>query len=324
MGERILVTGAAGMLGSHIVDRLAAEGHRVIAVDRRPPDPGYSYRSDARVEPVVGDVTDVGALSELIHRADAVVHVAAILAHADGDSPAPLMAVNVAATHAIFEECARRSVRVVYASSGSVYGASRPAVNGRPPAPFVEADAPGDLGFYGLSKHVNELYADVFAREQGLRAVGLRLGTLFGARLRMGLTSRFLLSVLADAEEGRIPEVSEDPDHGREWVHVADAAECFVRALRLEGPAGAINVGTGHPQRLEDVLMTLLRLAGAPEEIRWSTGSPRGGFSAARSYDPALARRVLGFAPDPDPTAGLRSFLAWHRSGAADRKGARS
>lgn len=317
----VLVTGATGMLGSHIVDRLVDRGIAVIAVDRAAPEPGYAWRAvdegrqiDA-VETVVADITDSARMRTLIERADAIVHVAAVLSKAAGDAPGPIMTVNVAATHALFEAAAAGRKKVVFASSGSVYGPNRPAVEGAPPRAFVEADPSPDLGFYALSKHINELHAAAFGRSAGLDWVALRLGTLLGSRLRMGLTSRFLLSVLDDADIGRPPRVDGDPDSGLDWVHVEDAAECFVRAVAGDVTGMAINAATGVPSRLEVVLQQLLSLYDAPTEIDW-TGprQPTGGFSSARYYRSDLAAEVLGFRPSGELTVGLKSFIQWRRA----------
>lgn len=311
----VLVTGATGMLGSHIVDRLCARGAHVLALDKAPPEDGYAYDAPAgQVSGVAGDLTDPAVLTPLVDQADGVVHVAAVLSKAAGDPPGPLMAVNVAGTHTLFEAAARSGTKVVFASSGSVYGPNRPAVDGAAPPPFAETDPSHDLGFYALSKHVNELYADAFARTAGLPWVAMRLGALFGSRLRMGLTTRFLLSVLDDVDAGRTPKVDGDPDSGLDWVHVEDAAECFVRALYTEVGDTAINVSTGRASRLEDVVLALLDVYGAPRDIAWTgPAKPTGGFSSARYYDSERAGRLLGFRPGQDVGVGLRSYVDWRR-----------
>ncbi|WP_020578845.1 NAD-dependent epimerase/dehydratase family protein [Actinopolymorpha alba] len=325
-GRTVLVTGANGMLGSHIVDRLSREGHQVIALDLARGEPGYGHESPAdQVTDVVGDVTDARLLGSLVGAADAVVHVAAILPKAGGSPAGPLLAVNVVATHTLFEVAGNKPV--VFASSGSVYGVNRTAVGGAAPAPFVETDEALTRDFYGLSKYVNERYAEAFAAANGMRWAALRLGVLFGARLRMGLTSRFLLSVLDDVDAGRVPTVDGDPNAALDWVQVADAAECFVRALDVGLASGLdggqvnapINVSTGAATRLEDVLTALLRLYGAPTQIEWTGPSqPNGAISTARYYDPSRARQLLGFAPDPDYTHGLQAFIDW-RAAARER-----
>jgi UDP-glucose 4-epimerase len=312
----VLVTGANGMLGSHIVDRLVGRGAHVLALDMAPPQPHYSNTSPAEsVTSIVGDITDPATIVPLIERTDAVVHVAAVLSKAEGDPPGPLMAVNVAGTHTIFQAAAAAGKKVVFASSGSIYGPNRRAVDGAAPAPFVESDPPHDLGFYALSKHVNELYADAFARTSGLEWVAMRLGAMYGSRLRQGLTTRFLLSVPADLEAGRVPVVDGDPNSGLDWVHVEDAAECIVRALNADVSNTTINVSTGLPARLEDIVLSLLRTMGAPTDIQWTgAAQPNGRFSSARYYDSTKSGELLGFRPSQDTSVGMRAYVDWRAS----------
>ena len=319
----VLVTGATGMLGSHIVDGLVRSGAQVVAVDLGRPEPGYAWESpEQRVRYVPGDVTDRELMDELIAQTDAVVHVAAVLSKAQGDPPGPIFRVNVAGTHGIFESAARHGRKVVFASSGSVYGPNRPAIDGAPAPAFVEEDPSHQLGFYALSKQINELHAEAFGRIEGLRWVAMRCGAMFGSRLRMGLTTRWLLSISDDVDAGRVPQVDADPDGGLDWITVEDAGECFVRAVTQEVPDGPINVSTGTATRLEDACLALLRALGAPETIEW-TGprQPSGRFSSARYYSSEKSGRLLGFRPSADISVGMESFVNWRRAQKA-RKGA--
>ncbi|GAA5146082.1 SDR family oxidoreductase [Microbacterium pseudoresistens] len=311
-----LVTGATGMLGSHIVDGLVGSGVEVIATDLAPPEKGYAWEAPASaVTYAPGDIRDKDLIGDLVARADVVVHVAAVLSKAQGDPPGPIMEVNIAATHALFEAAARTGTKVVFASSGSVYGPNRDAVDGTPAPAFVEDDPSYDLGFYALSKHVNELHAEAFGRLEGLSWVALRCSAMFGSRLRMGLTTRWLLSVLDDVEAGRTPRVDGDPNGGLDWIHVADAAECFVRAVTRDVPNGPINVSTGVATRLEDACRAVLAAAGYPQDIEW-TGAhrPDGRFSSARYYSSERAGEVLGFRPATDVSIGMDAFVAWRNA----------
>jgi UDP-glucose 4-epimerase len=300
------------MLGSHIVDRLAAEGAQVVATDVNEPVGGYGWTASG-VDFRRADIT-TDEISALVSEADHVVHVAAMLPSPGIDRRRALFDVNVAATHRLFEAAAERGANVVLASSGSVYGASRPVHRGRPEPAFDEGDVSDDLDFYGMSKRVDELYAATFGRESGMRWNALRCGVLYGPRLRMGLSTRFLLSVLDEADSGRVPRVDGDPDAGLDWVAVEAAAECFAAAAWGNAPSGALNVSTGVATRLEDVLRTLLQVAGADVEIEWTAVAPTGGYSGARYYEPGRTREALGVALEADLEEGLRRFVEWRRS----------
>jgi nucleoside-diphosphate-sugar epimerase len=312
----ILVTGATGMLGSHIVDKLAARGAQVIAVDIGDPRPGYAWTSDdERVRFVRADITDRRVIDSLVDEADVVVHVAGILAKAAGDPPTPLLQVNIVGTHQIMERAAASAKKVVFASSGAIYGPNRPAVDGAPAPSFDESDSSTELGLYAVSKKVNEMHAEAFAREHGLPWVAIRCSLMFGARWKMGLTTRWLGSFWDQLEAGRTPTCDADPNGGHDWLNVEDAAECFVRAATQDVSDVAINAATGRATRLEDALRGFLRAYGAAETIEWTgPAQPIGVFSSARYYASERAGELLGFRPDPDVSAGMTSFVNWRRS----------
>lgn len=311
----ILVTGATGMLGSHIVDRLVARGVQVIAVDLGDRVPGYDWHdAGEQVRFVQADITDRATMDPLVDEADVVVHVAGILAKAAGDPPTPLLRVNIVGTHQLMERAAKDGKKIVFASSGSTYGPNRPAIDGVPADPFVESDSSTELGLYAVSKKVNEMHAEAFARELGLPYVAIRCSLMFGARWKMGLTTRWLGSFWDQLKVGEVPTCDADPDGGHDWLQVADSAEVFVRAATQEVPNTVINAATGAATRLEDALRAFLRAYGASEEIRW-TGEkrPTGRFSSARYYSSERSGRLLGFRPSTDVSIGMDSFVQWRR-----------
>jgi UDP-glucose 4-epimerase len=314
--SKILVTGATGMLGSHIVDKLAARGAHVTAVDVGGREPGFTWTAgDDRVRFERADITDRSVMDDLVDDADVVVHVAGILAKAAGDPPEPLLRVNIVGTHQIMEQAAKTHTKVVFASSGAIYGPNRPAVGGRPAASFDEADSSTELGLYAVSKKVNEMHAEAFARELELPWVAIRCSLMFGARWKMGLTTRWLGSFWDQLEAGESPTCDADPDGGHDWLHVEDAAECFARAATQDVANVTINAATGQATRLEDALRAFLGAYGADDKIEW-TGQkqPTGQFSSARYYSSVRSGDLLGFRPDTDISVGMTSFVNWRRA----------
>jgi nucleoside-diphosphate-sugar epimerase len=310
---RVLVTGANGMLGSHIVDRLCAEDIHVVAIDRVPPEHGYmSAAPQEKVTYDEVDILDRAAMRRHVAEADAIVHVAGRLWRAEGDDPDDMLATNLVATHNLLQDaCEFGAGRVVFASSGSIYGDSRFSANGEA-VPFQESDPAAGRSFYALSKHVSELYAEAFTASYGLSYTALRIGVMYGPRLRMGLTSRFLLSALDDVDRGDVPSVDGNPNSALDWVSVVDAAECAVHALHAGPVNSPLNISTGRATRLEDMLTTLLRLYGADSAITW-TMPAEARTPHARFYDVSRTRRMLGFAPSADLEPGLKAFIDWRR-----------
>jgi nucleoside-diphosphate-sugar epimerase len=320
--RRVLVTGANGMLGSHVIDLLCEEGAHVVAIDRVPPERGYmSTAPPDRVTYAIVDILDRAAMRPHVADVDEIVHLAGRLWRAEGDAPDEMLATNVVATHNLFQDaCELGTARMVFASSGSVYGDSASSADGEA-VPFRESDVPAARSFYALSKHVSELYAEAFAASHGLSWAALRIGVMYGPRLRMGLTSRFLRSVLDDVDRGGVPSVDGNPNAALDWVSVTDAAQCVVRALRARSVRGPLNVSTGRATRLDDVLTTLLRLYGAEPAITW-TMPPDERIPRARCYDPGRTGSALGFAPSADLAPGLRAFIDWRRElGSARARG---
>lgn len=314
--SKILVTGATGMLGSHIVDKLATRGVHVTAVDLSEPEEGFAWTApDDHVRFVRADITDHAVMDGLVDDADVVVHVAGVLAKAEGDPPAPLLNVNIVGTHQIMEQAAKSGTKVVFASSGAIYGPNRPAVNGEPAVSFDESDSSTDLGLYAVSKKVNEMHAQAFSRELELPWVAIRCSLMFGARWKMGLTTRWVGTFWDQLQAGTTPTCDADPDGGHDWLHVEDAAECFARAATQDVRDTVLNAATGSATRLEDALQSFLRAYGAAETIEW-TGprQPTGQFSSARYYSSERSGELLGFRPSADISLGMKSFVTWRRA----------
>lgn len=319
--SKILVTGATGMLGSHIVDKLSGGGSQVTAVDIGTPETGFAWKASDRVRFVHADITDRSVMDDMVDDADVVVHVAGILAKAEGDAPGPLLNVNIVGTHQIMEQAAKSGTKVVFASSGAIYGPNRPAVGGSPAPAFDETDSSTELGLYAVSKKVNEMHAEAFARELDLPWVAIRCSLMFGARWKMGLTTRWLGLFWDQLEAGQDPTCDADPDGGHDWLHVEDAAECFARAATQDVRNSVINAATGRATRLEDALRAFLTAYGVGDSITWTGAKqPTGQFSSARYYSSERSGELLGFRPDTDISVGMKSFVDWRR--ALNREGA--
>lgn len=300
MADRVLVTGACGMLGSHVVDRLAAAGVEVVALDVADPLPGHGSRAPG-VRPVRADLTRPEQWRAEMAGCTAVVHAAALLTSATGVRPRDGVLVNVVATHDLLAAAVAAGVgRFVLVSSGSVYGTATG------PAPLTEDHPLRGTSFYAVSKISAELQCTAFTAAHGLACTVLRMGSLYGPGLqRRGAIAPHLLGALDAVDAGRRPTLPGAPDATRDLVFVEDAAECVTRALTAE-PA-VLNVGTGVAVRNADLVRALLAQYGSTTEPVWEPGPG----SPSRRYDPTRARAVLGYAPSTPLPDGLRALLAW-------------
>lgn len=303
---RALVTGAAGFIGSHLSSRLIDDGIDVRGVDcfsahyERPLKElnVASLLGEKRFQLIEADMA-LSKVPELIEEVDIVFHLAARPGVRDSWSDfADYVHANVLATRALFEGCAQAGVRVVFASSSSVYGDA-------PQLPAKEEIGPHPVSPYGATKAMTELLAGAYASAFGLDAVGLRYFTVYGPRQRpdMGL-SRFIEAAAA----GEPLRIFGDGRQLRDMTYVGDAVAATVAAAR-RGHAGALyNVASCAPRSLLDILAELEGVLGlelALEHEERKAGDVRDTWGAIER-----ARQDLGYEPATPLRAGLEQQVA--------------
>jgi len=355
---RVLVTGGAGFIGSHVVDALLAEGCAVRVLDNLHPQAhaGLPEGLDERAELVLGDVRDPETVRDALHGVDAVSHQAAMVGlgvdFADVDA---YVAHNDLGTAVLLRELAAAAFagRLVLASSMVVYGEGRyrcaehglvrPAPRavadleagrfeapcpacGRPLRPeAVPEDAPADpRNVYAATKLHQEHLCAAFGREAGVPVTALRYHNVYGPRMPRDTPYAGVASIFASAyAAGRAPLVFEDGGQLRDFVHVRDVARANVRALLADAPVpGAFNIASGTPRTILAMARALGRAYGpdAPE----AEVVPRFRLGDVRHVFASTERaaRVLGFIAQEDFAAGMVEFArAPLRAAAAPRVG---
>jgi UDP-glucuronate 4-epimerase len=306
---RALVTGAAGFIGSHLCERLVAEGWSVVGVDAFTP---YYDRADKRAnlgclayerdfELVEDDLTTMD-LAPLLRDAPVVFHLAAQpgVAASFGAGFARYAADNVVATQRVFEAAAAAGCpRVVWASSSSVYGdaAAYPCVEDSTP---TQPRSP-----YGVTKRACEEIAAIY-RGGGLQTVGLRYFTVYGPRQRPDMAMRKLCEALL---EGTSFPLRGDGRQSRDFTHVADAVDATWRAAVAESPAAIYNVGGGHEATLAQIIALLEELSGETAQLERLPA--QAGDVRRTAADTTRAAADLGWRPEVGLREGLRSELDW-------------
>lgn len=318
----MVVTGAAGFVGSHLVECLLETGHRVVGIDDF--DPWYdptTKRSNlatamahSHFTLVEGDLVDtspqgldLNRLTDLLTAADVVFHLAGRPGVQDswGHGFGEYVARNIHLTQRVYEAALAGQVnRVVYASSSSVYGTTSASAGGRIAAPVSP---------YGVSKLAGEHLAGVY-RERGLSVTSLRYFTVYGPRQRPDMAMhRLFRATMAD---GPTFVLSGDGTQRREFTHVSDVVAATVAAgRRAEAAEATIDVGGGSSVSLREVIDMVEQIAGAP--IRCSRLPAAAGDPSATKADLHGARQLLGVEPATDLAHGLASQWAWHRQQAA-------
>lgn len=312
---RVLVTGAAGFIGSHLVDRLLTDGHDVAGLDdlstgrlgnladaRRAG--GLSF---SRFDLLSGDLAGLVAKE----RPEVVCHLAAQMdVRRSVADPLHDTRVNVLGTVNLLDACVRAGVRkVVFASSGgTIYG--QPTV-----LPVTERAALHPTSPYGAAKVAGETYLGAYRALHGLGSTSLALGNVYGPRQdphgEAGVVAIFARALLARAPT----TVYGDGTSSRDYVHVEDVVDAFVRVLGPVGDGRRLNVGTGTATTVRELHRLLATAVGAPDEPAFAPS--RLGELQAVSLDSSALRRATGWTPRVPLVEGLAGTVdAVRREGA--------
>jgi UDP-glucose 4-epimerase len=304
---RIVVTGGAGFIGSHVVDRLVGDGHEVTVVDDLSTGRRANVNAAARLHVVDLRAPELPRIVDATRPA-AVVHLAAQAAVSRSVAdPAFDASVNVLGMLNLLEACRAATVRdVVYISTGgAAYGDTEVV-----PTPETHLTRPASP--YGVSKVAAELYLDCWAALHGARGVSLRLANVYGPRQNpegeAGVVAIFTRRLLS----GRACIINGDGEQTRDYVYVADVADAVTRALGRSTATGAINIGAARETTVNELYRLLARAAGvdrAPEH-----GPARPGEQRRSSLTWDRARQVLDWKPSTPLDRGLAETVAWART----------
>ena len=345
MDGAILVTGGAGFIGSHVVDMLVAQGHRVRALDVLLPA-AHRTRPDYMnpgAEWVEGDLRDAAVAERAVRGATAVCHQAAMVGLGVdlGDLPA-YVGHNDFATAQLLRALAADGFggRLVLGSSMVVYGEGRYACPRHGPlAPRPRAAGDLDAGrfepscprcdrtlepravtedtaldprnVYAATKVAQEHLCAAFGRETGVPVTSLRYHNVYGPRMPRDTPYAGVASIFRSAlAAGRAPRVFEDGAQLRDFVHVRDAARANMLALTATEPVpGAFNVASGTPRTVLEMALALAEACSAPAEARPRvTGEWRTADVRHVFASPELACERLGFRAEEDFEAGMAEF----------------
>jgi dTDP-L-rhamnose 4-epimerase len=339
---RVLITGGAGFVGSHVADLLAADGHELLLLDALLPQAhGDAPPEHGGHELVRGDVRDADLLARLLPGTDAVCHQAAMVGHGVDPADAPAYAAhNDLGTAVLLAAMHAAGVRrLVLAGSMVVYGEGRydcpqhgvvrPGPRARtdldagrfePRCPqcgrdlvpgLVGEDAPLDpRSTYAATKAAQEYLVAAWARQTGGAAWALRYHNVYGPRMPRDTPYAGVASIFRSAlERGEAPLVLEDGRQRRDFVHVTDVAEANACALARDPAPGTlmpVNVCSGEPHTIGELATSLAAAMGGPAPV--VTGGSRPGDVRHVTADPARARELLGFDPRVRFADGIAAF----------------
>ncbi|MEW6207226.1 MAG: SDR family NAD(P)-dependent oxidoreductase [Acidobacteriota bacterium] len=314
---KTLITGGAGLVGSHIADELVKEGARVVVFDslvRGRIEHLDWARANGDVEIIEADLRDREAIAEALKGVDYVFHQAAAWLRLCQETPRLSLEVNVVGTFNLLEACVEAGVKkIVAASSSSVYGDGL----------YLPTDENhpfnNDL-FYGASKIANEQYYRAFYKKYGLDFIALRYLNVYGPRqpyeaAYMDVIMHFLNRL--DADEP--PIVRGDGSATVDLVYVEDVARANILAMKSSITNEFFNVASGQETTLKELAHLLIRLCGKQGKLEPEFQPMDSGLVTRRWGDPAKARALLDFQATTTVEEGMRRVIRWREQTKAMR-----
>ena len=303
---KVLVTGGAGFIGSHLVQRLLSLRHEVAVLDDFNDyyDPALKRANAAKEARLVeGDIRDEAALARAFEPApDAVIHLAARAGVRPSlEQPDLYASVNIAGTFAVLERCRKRGVRkFVFASSSSIYGDAEKA-------PFREDLAdPRPVSPYGVTKQAGEQAVLLYHRLHRLRTSALRFFTVYGPRQRPDMAIHKFARLILDGRE--VPIFGDGSTH-RDYTYVDDAVAGILGALKRDDGFEVYNIGESRTVTLSELVKLLEKNLGKKARLKKLPEQPG---DVKRTYaDITKAKTNLGYAPSTPIEDGIAKFCAW-------------
>lgn len=288
MADKVVVTGGAGFIGSHLVDALVEEGKEVHVIDTYL-DGKHEDRINGKATYHAVDVRSTDAVQEICQGADVVFHTAAIpRVPYSIEHPVETTDANVIGTVSVFTAAARARVRrIVYSSSGSSYG-------DQTKMPLSETMAANPVNPYGLQKYVGELFANVWTKTYGIETVSLRYFNVYGSRIDpKGPYALAVGAFLLAKKEGRPLTIFGDGSITRDYTHVRDVVKANLLAAGSSrvGKGEVINIGAGRNVTIQ-YLAELIN--GSAEGIQYGPSRIEAHDSQA---DNTKAKELIGWEP---------------------------
>ena len=316
--QRVLVTGGAGFIGSHLVDQLLENDNEVVCLDNFATGNKSNLkdaRKNSRFHFLEGDIRDLKTCREAAKGTNLIFHQAALGSVPRSiDDPVTTNEVNVGGFVNILTAAKEAGVkRFIYAASSSTYG-------DHPALPKTEDQIGQPLSPYAVSKYVNELYAQVFGKMYGLETIGLRYFNVFGERqdpngTYAAVIPRFISSVI----RGESPVINGDGTHSRDFTYVKNAVQANLLAASTDNPEAIneiFNVAYGQSttiiQLVDYIIKFLIPKLPAINSISIKFGPERAGDIKHSLASIEKAQKILGYQPQFNTEEGLMRTIDWY------------
>ena len=309
--QQALVTGGAGFIGSHIVDRLMRDGARVRVLDdmSNGDENNFSHWKDnERFEILIGDLRNRDVVQEAVKDVSVVFHQAAkVSVPVSVKNPHLVLEVNVMGTTTLLDECRIQDVqKVVVASSSSVYGDT-------PTLPKVESMPTCPISPYGVSKLAEENLAFAFYKTYGMNTTSLRYFNVYGPRQRGGAYAGVIQIFTSNALENRKIPIEGDGQQTRDFTFIEDVVECnMLAAITAKAAGNAYNVGRGMRitiENLADEIVAFTESTSTKEFLSPRQGDVRDSLASIEK-----GRNHLGYDPKWNIKEGLAKTIEWFKN----------
>lgn len=301
---KALVTGGAGFIGSHIVDRLLQDGHEVIVLDDFSTGHRKNLAENEKLHIVEGDIRDFSTVNHCMQGVNWVFHKAAVASVPKTvNDPIGSSAVNYQGTLHVLEAARQnKAKRVVFASSAALYG-------DEPTLPKIETMLPVTLSPYAVDKLASEYACGMYTRLYGLETVSLRYFNVYGPRQDPSSPYSGVISIFADKlNQGVAPTIFGDGEQTRDFVYVSDVVEANMQAISIEAPAGqVINIATGNKITLNELLNTFCEIKQL--EFNAEHQDPRQGDIKESYANVSKAEKILDWNSTVELKQGLQSLI---------------
>ncbi|MDR3482671.1 MAG: NAD-dependent epimerase/dehydratase family protein [Burkholderiaceae bacterium] len=305
--KRILVTGGAGFIGAHLVDRLVKSGHTVRVLDRVPVDIRPAWLKSAQIDYMLGDFSDHSLIDAALKDIDVVYHLVSTTIPASSNID-PIFDVqsNLVGTLSLLQIALKSGVKkVIFVSSGgTVYGKPKSL-------PIRETDPTDPICSYGITKLAIEKYLAMFKELHGLDFVVFRLANPFGERQRPGAQGA-IAAFMHKVAEGKPIEIWGDGSVVRDYIYINDVIDAMVAGIDYNGAAHIFNLGSGQGRSLNEIIDTLRAVSGKPIECIYQ--SARALDVPKSVLDISLVKQEFNWQPSSDFAADLRRTWEWFSS----------
>ncbi len=307
--SKVLVTGGAGFIGSHLVDRLLRDGFHVHVIDDLSTGNLKNiahHQGKEKYHFIEGDIRDSDLIKNTMKDVDAVFHEAAVVSVPRSvKNPLHTNEVNVRGTLNLLKACLDSGVkRFIYGSSTAIYGDAEDL-------PIKENLIPKPISPYAVSKLAAEGYVNVFHRVYGLKTVCLRYFNVYGPRQTYGSYSGVLTIFISRLLSDQPPIIYGDGEQTRDFTEVRDVVDANMLALEKHNAVGQVfNIATGVPTTINSLAELLQKIMGKTE-LKAAYENQRPGDIRHSYADISKARKMLGYEPKTGLKEGLTKLVEW-------------